>query len=63
MKQSAIEKIARDIIDIWGEDADRICLRKALAADDDGDKLQATGWRRIKDAVNTLQQNPNTKGL
>lgn len=51
MEPFGINEVAREIVSIWGEDAERICSQKAEHAERDGDQVQAAGWRRIRHAI------------
>lgn len=55
METFGVQEVAQEILSIWGEDAERICSRKAQDAESEGDQVQAAGWRRIRHAVNSLR--------
>jgi hypothetical protein len=42
-----LPQAAREMRDIWGEDAQRIALKRAEWAREEGDQEAARGWREI----------------
>lgn len=55
MKPFGVQEVALEILSIWGEDAEKICSRKAQDAETEGDQVQAAGWRRVRHTIGTLQ--------
>lgn len=61
MKPFGVQEVAQEILSIWGDDAERICSRKAQDAESEGDKVQAAGWRRIRIAVGHMKNGTRTR--
>jgi len=55
MQNMTLAEVANDILNIWGDEAERICSNRALAAESAGDQTQAAGWRRIRHAISSIR--------
>ncbi|TMJ84914.1 MAG: hypothetical protein E6G79_08765 [Alphaproteobacteria bacterium] len=45
--KEALEKLAREVVALYGRDAPKMLLDRAAVADEYGDNVQAKAWREI----------------
>ncbi len=45
--KEALEKLAREVVALYGGDAPKMLLDRAAVADEYGDNVQAKAWREI----------------
>ena len=43
--KEALEKLAREVVALYGQDAPKMLLDRAALADEYGDNVQANAWR------------------
>lgn len=55
---ASLEKAARDMMELWGENAEHVALQRAAWADQMELAQSARTWRAVADAVRSLTENP-----
>lgn len=55
MREMEIHDIARQMLERHGQEAIATAAQKAIACEQQGDKLEARNWRHIEDAMKMMR--------